>query len=401
MVDSPFRRIVVLVADGLGVGAAPDAALYGDEGSNTLGHVAQSMGGLRLPNLEKLGLGNLGSFEGINRTATPKALVGRMAEKSKGKDTTTGHWELAGLVTETPFQLFPEGFPDELLQSFVREAKISGVLGNKAASGTKIIDELGEEHLRTGKVIVYTSGDSVFQVAAHEEVFGLERLYEVCKVARRLTIPYQIGRVIARPFIGAKAGQFKRTEHRRDYSINPPPNCLDVLQKNGIKVMSVGKIDDIFAHRGITQGNHTGNNPDSLKATLDFMEKTRGEQALIFTNLVDFDQLYGHRRDPRGYANSLVEMDAFFPKILGELTEDDCVILTADHGCDPTFKGSDHTREFVPLVAYSPRFSGQTLGDRSSFADVTASILEAYQISSRLNRDISLQGESFLCKPKK
>jgi len=396
--SNPFKRIVILVADGFGVGEAPDARLYGDEGSNTLAHVASSVGGIKLPNLEKLGLGNLGTFEGLHPIKNPKALVARMAEKSKGKDTTTGHWELAGLVTETPFQLFPNGFPEELLKSFITEAKIPGILGNKAASGTEIIRELGEEHLRTGKVIVYTSGDSVFQIAAHEEVFGLEKLYEICEVARRLTIPYQIGRVIARPFLGLTAQQFKRTEHRRDYSIKPPPNCLDVLQNNGIKVLSVGKIDDIFAHRAITAGSHTGNNPDGLRATLDFMKKNRGEQALIFTNLVDFDQLYGHRRDPKGYAHSLVEMDSFIPNILNELTQDDCVILTADHGCDPTFRGSDHTREFVPLVAYSPRFEGQTLADRNSFADVAATILEAYQIS---DNQIPLQGHSFLCKPKR
>ena len=398
MNSNPFKRIVILVADGFGVGEAPDARLYGDEGSNTLAHVASSVGGIKLPNLEKLGLGNLGTFEGLHPIKNPKALVARMAEKSKGKDTTTGHWELAGLVTETPFQLFPNGFPEELLKSFITEAKIPGILGNKAASGTEIIRELGEEHLRTGKVIVYTSGDSVFQIAAHEEVFGLEKLYEICEVARRLTIPYQIGRVIARPFLGLTAQQFKRTEHRRDYSIKPPPNCLDVLQNNGIKVLSVGKIDDIFAHRAITAGSHTGNNPDGLRATLDFMKKNRGEQALIFTNLVDFDQLYGHRRDPKGYAQSLVEMDSFIPNILNELTQDDCVILTADHGCDPTFRGSDHTREFVPLVAYSPRFEGQTLADRNSFADVAATILEAYQIS---DNQIPLQGHSFLCKPKR
>lgn len=398
MKEKSFKRVVVLVADGFGVGAAPDAHLYGDQGSNTLAHVAETVGGIRLPNLEKLGLGNLGSISGLAATANPRAIVGRLAEQSKGKDTTTGHWELAGLVTETPFQLFPEGFPASLLNDFIKEAKVPGILGNKAASGTEIIKELGEEHLRTDKVIVYTSGDSVFQVAAHEKKFGLERLYEVCKVARKLTLPFQIGRVIARPFVGENPSTFKRTEHRKDFSISPPPNCLDVLQNHHIKVLSVGKIDDIFAHRAISDGNHTGNNQDSLKATLDFMIKNRNERAFIFTNLVDFDQLYGHRRDPKGYASSLVELDQFFPKILSELTEDDCVILTADHGCDPTFKGTDHTREYVPLVAYSPRFSGQNLGDRNSFADVSATILDAYQISDDL---LNLQGQSFLCKPKR
>jgi len=396
--EKKFKRIVVLVADGFGVGAAPDANLYGDEGSNTLAHVAKNVGGIRLPNLQKMGLGNLGTIEGLPSTINPKAIVARLAEKSKGKDTTTGHWELAGLVTETPFQLFPNGFSQDLLNDFITEAKITGVLGNKAASGTEIIKELGEEHLSTGKVIVYTSGDSVFQIAAHEKVFGLERLYQICEVARRLTIPYQIGRVIARPFVGENSQNFKRTEHRKDFSISPPPNCLDVLQEHDVKVLSVGKIDDIFAHRGISAGNHTGNNRDSLEATLDFMKKYRNEQAFIFTNLVDFDQLYGHRRDPKGYAGSLVELDLFLPKLLTELTEDDCLILTSDHGCDPTFRGSDHTREFVPLVAYSPRFEGQTLGDRNSFSDVAASVLEAYQIK---NHSMVLQGQSFLCKPKR
>ncbi|NBX68835.1 MAG: phosphopentomutase [Proteobacteria bacterium] len=398
MSEKKFKRIVVLVADGFGVGAAPDANLYGDEGSNTLAHVAKNVGGIRLPNLQKMGLGNLGTIEGLPSTINPKAIVARLAEKSKGKDTTTGHWELAGLVTETPFQLFPNGFSQDLLNDFITEAKITGVLGNKAASGTEIIKELGEEHLSTGKVIVYTSGDSVFQIAAHEKVFGLERLYQICEVARRLTIPYQIGRVIARPFVGENSQNFKRTEHRKDFSISPPPNCLDVLQEHDVKVLSVGKIDDIFAHRGISAGNHTGNNRDSLEATLDFMKKYRNEQAFIFTNLVDFDQLYGHRRDPKGYAGSLVELDLFLPKLLTELTEDDCLILTSDHGCDPTFRGSDHTREFVPLVAYSPRFEGQTLGDRNSFSDVAASVLEAYQIK---NHSMVLQGQSFLCKPKR
>ena len=393
-----FKRILVLVADGFGVGAAPDAHLYGDEGSNTLAHIAHSVGGIRLPNLEKLGLGNLGAFEGLPAVAHPKALVARMAEKSQGKDTTTGHWELAGLVTHTPFQLYPNGFPPELVESFVTQAKIPGVLGNKAASGTAIIAELGVESLKTGKPILYTSGDSVFQIAAHEEKFGLERLYEICQIARRLTLSYQIGRVIARPFIGTNTTDFKRTEHRRDYAVTPEKNCLDVLHENGVEVLSVGKIDDIFAHRGITKGNHTGNNPDSLRATLDFLQKSRHNKAFIFTNLVDFDMLYGHRRDAKGYARSLVEMDTFLPQILSELTQDDCLILTADHGCDPTFRGTDHTREYVPLVAYSPRLNGMKLDDRESFADVAATLLEAYQIKPT---GLSLEGKSFLCKPKK
>lgn len=388
-----YRRIVCLVADGFGVGAAPDAGEYGDEGSDTLGHIAQSVGGLKLPNLEKLGIGNLGTFSGIQPNDSPQAIVAKLAEKSLGKDTTTGHWEIAGLVTEKPFALFPTGFPKELVDAFVQRAKVAGVLGNKAASGTKIIEELGEEHLRTGKPILYTSGDSVFQIAAHETAFGLKRLYEICAVARELTIPYQIGRVIARPFLGSSAKDFVRTENRRDYALTPPTNCLDVLLKHGIEVLSVGKIEDIFAHRGITLGNHTGNNADSLKATLDFLEKKRNQQAFIFTNLVDFDMLYGHRRDPKGYAQALVELDRFLPNILKELGPEDLVILTADHGCDPTFRGTDHTREYVPLIAFSPSLKGKNLGVRESFTDIAASVLVAYGIS--LN-ELPSVGKSFL-----
>ena len=388
-----MQRIVCLVADGFGVGALPDAAKYGDEGSNTLAHTAHAVGGLKLPNLERLGLGNLGKFDGISRVFSPLAKVARLAEESEGKDTTTGHWELAGLVTRKPFAVFPDGFPTELVNSFVREAGLPGVLGNKAASGTTIIEELGEESLATGKPILYTSADSVFQIAASEETFGLERLHRICEIARRVTEPYQIGRVIARPFIGKDPATFKRTEHRRDYSLSPGKNCLDVLQESGVKVCSVGKIDDIFNHRSISAGNHTGNNIDSLQASLDFLIKNRKERAFVFTNLVDFDMLYGHRRDPKGYASSLVQLDTFLPKILAELTPEDCLIITSDHGCDPTFRGSDHTREFVPLVAFQPGQPGKDLGDRRSMTDVAASILTAYGISSSELADL---GESFL-----
>jgi phosphopentomutase len=393
MAERSFDRIICLVADGFGVGEAPDAKLYSDEGSNTLANTAKFVGGMKLPNLEKLGLGNLGKFEGIAPVSSPLAMVSRLAEKSAGKDTTTGHWEIAGLVTEKPFALFPKGFPNELIDDFIREAQVAGVLGNKPASGTVIIEELGEEHLKTSKPIVYTSGDSVFQIAAHEEHFGLDRLYKICEVARKLTRPYQIGRVIARPFVGESSKTFQRTEHRRDYALPPPPNALDVLVKNGVSVYSVGKIDDIFNHRSITKGNHTGNNRDGLKATLDFMKQSKGEAAFIFTNLVDFDMLYGHRRDPKGYARALVEMDTFFPKLLEEMTPRDLIILTADHGCDPTFRGTDHTREYVPLVAYSPGLKGKKLSDRKSFADIAATVLEAYGINED-NQPVS--GQSFL-----
>lgn len=386
------RRLVCLVADGLGVGAAFDAQKYGDQGSNTLGHVAQFVGGLRLPNLCKLGLGNLGVFEGIDPTENAVGYFGKMAEKSEGKDTTTGHWEIAGLVTKQAFATFPHGFPSALVKAFIKEADIPGVLGNIADSGTAIIERLGEEHMRSRHPILYTSADSVFQVAAHEEAFGLKRLYEICEIARELTLSHGIGRVIARPFLGNDKASFKRTENRRDYSITPSTNSLDLLSKGGVSVISVGKIEDIFAHRGITRGNHTGNNRDSLRATLDFLKENRGERALIFANLVDFDMLYGHRRDPVGYAKALADMDPFLPKLLGELTEQDTLILTADHGCDPTFRGTDHTREYVPLLVYKPGTKGGPLGVRNSFADVAAFWLESFGIDYSILPDI---GHSF------
>ncbi|MCB0406533.1 MAG: phosphopentomutase [Bdellovibrionales bacterium] len=375
-----FKRVVVLVADGLGVGAAPDANAYGDNGSNTLGNTAHAVGGLRLPQLEKLGLGCLGKFDGLPAVAHPLAVVGRLAEKSAGKDTVTGHWEIAGLVTDKAFPVYPDGFPASLVDAFVKAADLPGVLGNYAASGTQIIQDLGAEHVRTGKPILYTSADSVFQLAAHEESFGLERLYKICEVARTLTKPLQLGRVIARPFVGPVNGKYVRTEHRRDYALEPPPNCLDWLQAAGVKTVSVGKIDDIFCHRGLSEGNHTGNNHDSLRATSDFLEKYRNDKAFIFVNLVDFDMLYGHRRDPKGFAKALVELDEYLPKILSALGPQDLLLITGDHGCDPTYRGSDHTREYVPLVAYSPSGKGQLIGDRQSFGEIARTLMEGYEI---------------------
>lgn len=388
-------RVICLVADGLGVGEAPDAKKYGDEGSNTLAHTAEAVGGIRLPTLEKLGLGNIGDFPGIKRVSNPSGWAGKMAERSEGKDTTTGHWELAGVITAKPMATFPDGFPKVLLDEFISAAKVPGILGNKAASGTAIIDELGEEHVKTGKPIVYTSADSVFQVACHEETFGLERLQEICRLARELTMPYQIGRVISRPFIGSGKGNFQRTENRRDFALPPDKNCLDLLYENGVPVISVGKIEDIFAHRAISAGNHTGNNRDSLKASLDYLQKNRGKSSFIFTNLVDFDMLYGHRRDPVGYARALSELDEFLPKILGELEEGDALLLTADHGCDPTFRGTDHTREYVPLVVHAPGTGGGSLGVRESFGDVAAFLLEKYGIGPNTLPGV---GKSFLCQ---
>lgn len=375
-----LRRVVCLVADGFGVGEAPDAGAYGDGGANTMANTAKAVGGLRLPSLERLGLGCLGKFDGVPPTAAPEALVTRLGERSAGKDTTTGHWELAGIVTERPFRLFPEGFPQELVDRWVKACGLPGALGNKPASGTVILDELAPEHVATGKPILYTSGDSVFQVAAHEEHFGLERLYKICEIARTLVDGYDVGRVIARPFVGDKAHGWKRTEHRRDYSVSPAYNLLDALGNDGVDVCSVGKIDDIFAHRGMCAKNHTGNNAATLEASLDFLKRYRGERAFVFANLVDFDQLYGHRRDPKGYANALVDLDRYLPKLLEELEPGDLLLLTADHGCDPTFHGTDHTREFVPLVAYGPGLVGRRVADRDTFADLAATVLDGYGI---------------------
>ncbi len=378
-------RIICLVADGLGIGEAPDAERFGDSGSDTLGHTVRESG-VRLPTLEKLGLGNLNAS--IAPNSNPLATVARLQERSEGKDTTTGHWEIAGLVTRTAFPTYESGFASDLIDQFAREANVSGVLGNRPASGTAIIAELGEEHLRTGRPIVYTSADSVFQIAAHETAFGLERLYKICEIARRLTRPLNIGRVIARPFVGADRATFVRTERRRDYSIVPPPNVLDTLVQSGVTVCSVGKIEDIFDHRGITEGDHTGNNRDGLNASLSFLKKHRNRDAFIFANLVDFDQLYGHRRDPIGFARSLSEMDDFLPVLMSELNDRDLMIITADHGCDPTFRGTDHTREFVPCIAYSPGRPGAVKNNRSSFTDIGATILSEFKLSSQNLPDI-------------
>ena len=390
------NRMICLVADSLGIGALPDAADFGDLGADTLGHTARFVGGIRLPNLEKLGLGHLGDFQGIKKLNAPIGVVARLGEKSPAKDTMTGHWEMAGVITQEPFPIFPKGFPPELIQSFISRSQVPGILGNLPASGTTIIDELGEEHLRTLKPIVYTSGDSVFQIAAHEKAFGLKRLYEICEMARELTLPYQIARVIARPFVGESVGSFKRTENRRDYSMSPPPNALDDLKAHGVDVYSVGKIEDIFAHRGVCFSNHTGNNLSSLRATEAFIDQAKDRPSFIFVNLVDFDMLYGHRRDPKGYATALEGLDAFLPRLIQKLGVGDGLMLTADHGCDPTYRGTDHTREYVPMVGYFPGLSGQVLADRSSFADIGKTVLDWFKTPSQIQI-----GSPLVCVPKR
>jgi phosphopentomutase len=370
-----IRRVILIVLDSVGCGDAPDAAQYGDEGSNTLANMARAVGGLKVPNLARLGLGNITSVQGVPPVDVPLGAYGRLTEVSAGKDTTTGHWELAGVPVFRPFPTYPHGFPADLMAEFERRIG-RGTLGNYPASGTVIIQELGEEHMRTGKPIVYTSADSVFQIAAHEEIIPLEELYRMCRVARELlTGDHAVGRVIARPFVG-KVGAFTRTENRRDFSLTPDRDTiLDVLKAAGKEVIGVGKIEDIFAHRGLTQSQHTGNNPADMAAILEFMAVDA--DGLIFANLVDFDMLYGHRNNPRGYADALEQFDARLPDIELALRGVDVLMLTADHGNDPTTPSTDHSRERVPILVTGPRVRrGVALGARASFADVAATIAD-------------------------
>jgi phosphopentomutase len=374
------KRVVLIVLDSCGCGGDPAAADYGDEGADTLAHTARAVGGLSLPNLQALGLGNIGSIEGVDPAARPAAAFGRMQERSVGKDTTTGHWEIAGLLTEQPFQVYPRGFPRDLLDAFAKETG-RPVLGNKPASGTEIIEELGPEQLRSGAWIVYTSADSVFQIAAHEEKIPLDELYAACRVARRLCDPLKVARIIARPYVG-QPGSFNRTYNRHDFGMPPPsPTVLDRLQAAGVPVVGVGKIGDIFSGRGIDESIHTEGNADGMEKTLTRL--SRFESGLIFVNLIDFDMLYGHRRNPQGFAQSLVEFDGYLPRLLEQIGPEDLLLLTADHGNDPTHQGTDHTRERVPLLAYGPTGAAATdLGVRDGFFDVAATVAEALGLSS-------------------
>jgi phosphopentomutase len=359
----------------MGVGELPDAAEYGDEGSNTLANTAQAVGGLSLPHMQQLGLGNIIAIEGVPPCDEPLAAYGRMAEASAGKDTTTGHWEIAGIYCPRPLPIYPNGFPKELIEEYERRIGRK-TLGNYPRSGTVIIQELGEEHMRTGHPIVYTSADSVFQVAAHEEVIPIEELYRICQVAREMLVgEHAVGRVIARPFIG-EPGDFTRTERRKDFSLLPPePTLLDRLVAAGQPVMGVGKIEDIFAHRGLSQSVHSPNNMACVDQTLTFLEES--QRGLIFTNLVDFDMLWGHRNNPQGYASGLEDFDHRLPEIMEAMAAQDALFLTADHGNDPTTPSTDHSREYVPLLAYGSMVkSGVSLGTRETFADLGATVAD-------------------------
>ena len=387
-----MKRVIVIVLDGVGAGALSDAYQYGDGGANTLQHVLQSQWP-ELPNLMSLGLGNAAQVREY-MDEEPIGCYGRMLEKSKGKDTTTGHWELAGLVLDKPFPLFPHGFPQEIIDKF-EETTGFGVIGNKAASGTEIINELGEEHLKTGKLIVYTSADSVFQIAAHEDVVPAHYLWNICRDAREiLQGRYGVGRVIARPFAG-EPGNFYRTENRKDFSLNPfGDTMLDMLKGDGYDVLAVGKIEDIFNYRGITRSEHAVGNEECMDAAVEFLKKDYWK-GLMFVNLVDTDMLYGHRNDPEGFSACLEAFDARLPEVIRLLNEDDLLIITADHGCDPMYPTTDHTREYAPLLVWGLGIAeGVSLGERKSYADVAATVLEALGCKRKT------EGESFYQKLK-
>ncbi|MEB2302295.1 phosphopentomutase [Lysinibacillus xylanilyticus] len=380
--NKPFKKIHVVVLDSVGIGEAPDAANFGDVGSHTLGHIAEKMNGLTMPHMESFGLANIEPLQGIQATDKPKAFYGKMQEASVGKDTMTGHWEIMGLNIDKPFKVYPEGFPAELIAELEKRTGRK-VLCNKPASGTQVIEDFGKEHMETGAIIVYTSADPVLQIAAHEEIIPLEELYKICEIARELTLQpeYLVGRVIARPFIGTP-GDFARTSNRHDYALKPfGHTTMNVLQDAGLDVIAIGKISDIFNGEGVTDAVRTKNNTDGMDK---FAEVVRRDfHGISFLNLVDFDANFGHRRDPIGYGNALQEFDARLPEITEAMTEDDLLIITADHGNDPTFPGTDHTREYVPLIVYSPRFNGGSeLALRETFADIAATVAENFNVEA-------------------
>ncbi len=382
-----INRVILIVLDSVGIGELPDADLYNDVGSNTLGNIAKHYPDLQIPNMIAMGLGNIDPTNLLVTTTTPTASFGKAIEQSAGKDTTTGHWEISGVVLEEPFPTFPNGFPKEFMARYEAAIGIK-TIGNKSASGTTIINELGEEHLRSRRPIVYTSADSVFQIAMHETIYPIEKQYEFCTIAREMLVDeYQVGRVIARPFIG-EPNNFTRTSRRKDFSVVPPFTVLDAIEASGKEVISIGKIVDIFAQKGITKYTKTANNLEGISATIKAIEAS--SKGLIFTNLVDFDMLFGHRRDIPGYANCLMEFDQHIPVLLNSLRDDDLLIITADHGNDPSAPGTDHTREYIPILTYNKKIKGgKNIGIRNSFADISATIAEALGIEFRT------QGESY------
>ena len=385
---TPFNRVILIVLDSVGIGELPDAAMYNDTGSNTLGNIAKLHKGFSIPNLVAMGLGNIDPNNEIPTTATPTASYGKANEQSAGKDTTTGHWEISGLILDKPFPTFPNGFPSEFMTEF--EKRIGHqTIGNKTASGTTIINELGDEHVKTHQPIVYTSADSVFQIAMHEDVFPIAEQYRICEIAREMLCgAMEVGRVIARPFVGF-GGKYSRTSRRKDFAILPPDNILDAIKGQNKEVYAIGKIVDIFAGKGITDYVKTANNQEGIDQTIQAIKKNT--DGLIFTNLVDFDMLFGHRRDIPGYANALMEFDARLPEITASLRPDDLLIITADHGNDPSAPGTDHTREYIPILNYTPSSSkGKNIGVRNSFADIAATIATALKVP------LETAGQSYL-----
>jgi phosphopentomutase len=376
-----INRVILFVLDSVGIGALPDSEKFGDIGVNTLGNIAKSTDDFKIPNLRKLGIGNIDGVDYIEAAPSPIGAYGRSLEASNGKDTTTGHWEIAGLYIEQPFKTYPDGFPKYIIDEF--EAKTGRkVLCNKPASGTVVLEELGEEHMKTGNPIVYTSADSVFQIAAHEDVIPLDELYRMCQIARDMLMgDDQVARVIARPFIG-EPGNFQRTSNRRDYSIKPfQKTVLDYAKEAGLKVKAVGKIVDIYDGEGITDDVHTKDNMDGVDQTLNYMKDDF--EGILFTNLVDFDAKFGHRRDVAGYRNAIEEVDARLPELMGAMKSNDLMIILADHGNDPAYKGTDHTREYIPLLIFGDQVkAGTNIGTRKTFADVAATVSDILGISS-------------------
>ena len=385
-------KIVFIVLDSVGIGAAPDAAIYGDSGANTLGNTANAVGGLHLPNLQRLGLGNIAPIKGVSPRNQPEGCFGKMQEVSKGKDSTTGHWEISGIIITEDFPYYPNGFPPDVIEKFISATKMRGVLGNRPASGTQIIEELGDDHVRTGFPIVYTSGDSVFQIAAHEEVIPLNDLYKICQVTRDEVMigKHAVGRVIARPFLGT-SGKYTRTTNRKDFSLQAPgTTVLDILFTNGISTVSIGKIDDLFSGRGLKKKIHTHSNAEGIEEITK--QSAAMKSGFIMANLVDFDMLYGHRQDPKGMASAIEYFDAQLPKIIETIRDGDILIMTADHGNDPTDNSTDHSREYTPLLTFMKNGKrGVNLGTRKTFADAGKTVAEYFHVSHP-----SLSGSSFL-----
>ncbi len=390
MAENTYKRIFIIVMDSVGIGEAPDAEKFGDKGADTFGHIAERMNGLDMPNMGRLGLSNISELKGIKKAEKPLAFYTKMMEASNGKDTMTGHWEIMGLNIQTPFRVFPEGFPNELISELEKRTGRK-VIGNKPASGTEILDELGEQHMKTGDMIVYTSADSVLQIAAHEEIIPLDELYKICKIARELTLDekYMVGRIIARPFLG-EPGNFKRTANRHDYALKPfERTVMSELKDAGYDVIAIGKISDIYDGEGVTKSLRTVSNMDGMDKLVETLDMDF--TGISFLNLVDFDALYGHRRDPEGYGKALEEYDARLPEVIAKMTEDDLLMITADHGNDPVAPGTDHTREYVPLLVYSKKVSeGKELPLRETFADLGATVAENFNVK------MPKYGKSFL-----